>query len=101
MAGEPRFTLDLIEWFTGHATSAFQSRRVAPLVPVVVVCDLLRVQESDGAAFQAYTRSLLTPNDPNRPSTRDLVTGMHAHLVDPIKRKRTESTDDLLTAIHA
>ncbi|WP_323746884.1 cytochrome P450 family protein [Catenulispora pinisilvae] len=67
--------------------------------PVVVICGLLGIPESDGAAFQAYTRSLMTPNDPNRPSTRDLVAGMHACLVALINRKRTEPADDLLTAM--
>ncbi|WP_323747632.1 cytochrome P450 family protein [Catenulispora rubra] len=69
--------------------------------PVVVICDLLGIPESDGAAFQAYTRSLMTPNDPNRPSTRELVTGMHKCLVDLIERKRAEPADDLLTAMIA
>ena len=69
--------------------------------PVVVICDLLGIPESDGAAFQAYTRSLMTPNDPNRPSTRELVTGMHGCLVDLIERKRAEPADDLLTAMIA
>jgi len=67
--------------------------------PVVVICDLLGIPESDGAAFQAYTRSLMTPNDPNRPSTRELVAGMHGCLVDLIERKRAEPADDLLTAM--
>ncbi|MEY9860566.1 cytochrome P450 [Catenulispora sp. GAS73] len=69
--------------------------------PVVVICDLLGIPESDGAAFQAYTRSLMTPNDPNRPSTRELVAGMHTCLVDLIERKRAEPADDLLTAMIA
>jgi cytochrome P450 len=68
-------------------------------IPVTVICDLLGIPEADGAAFQTYTRSLMTPNDPNRPSTRELVAGMHACLVDLIERKRTEPSDDLLTAM--
>ena len=72
---------------------------LAAPAPVVVICDLLGIPKSDGAAFQAYTRSLMTPNDPDRPSTRDLVTGMHACLVNLIERKRTEPADDLLTAM--
>jgi len=68
-------------------------------IPVVVICDLLGIPESDGSAFQAYTRSLMTPNDPNRPSTRELVAGMHGCLVDLIERKRAEPADDLLTAM--
>jgi cytochrome P450 len=71
----------------------------AAAIPVVVICDLLGIPESDGAAFQAYTRSLMNPNDPDRPSTRDLVTGMHACLVELIEHKRTEPADDLLTAM--
>ena len=67
--------------------------------PVVVICDLLGIPESDGAVFQAYTRSLMTPNDPNRPSSRELVAGMHGCLVDLIERKRAEPADDLLTAM--
>ena len=43
----------------------------------------------------------MTPNDPNRPSTRELVSGMHACLVDLIERKRAEPADDLLTAMIA
>jgi cytochrome P450 len=70
-------------------------------IPLVVICDLLGIPESDGAAFQAYTRSLMTPNDPNRPSTRELVAGMHACLIDVIERKRAEPADDLLTAMIA
>jgi len=67
--------------------------------PVVVICDLLGIPESDGAVFQAYTRSLMTPNDPNRPPSRELVVGMHGCLVDLIERKRAEPADDLLTAM--
>ncbi|MEY9932562.1 cytochrome P450 [Catenulispora sp. GP43] len=70
-------------------------------VPMVVICDLLGIPESDGAIFQAFTRSLLTPNDPNRPSGRELVAGMHACLVKVIKRKRAEPADDLLSAMIA
>ena len=69
--------------------------------PVAVICDLLGIPESDGTAFQAYTRSLMTPNDPNRPSTRELVAGMHKCLVDLIERKRAEPAGDLLTAMIA
>lgn len=68
-------------------------------IPVAVICDLLGIPEADGATFQTYTRSLMTPNDPDRPSTRDLVSGMHACLVDLIARKRAEPADDLLTAL--
>ena len=68
-------------------------------IPVAVICDLLGIPEADGAAFQAFTRSLMNPNDPNRPSTRELVAGMTACLVDLIARKRTEPADDLLTAM--
>lgn len=72
---------------------------LAAPIPLVVICDLLGIPESDGAAFQAYTRSLMTPNDPNRPSTSELVSGMEACLVDLIERKRSEPADDLLTAM--
>lgn len=71
----------------------------AATIPVVVICDLLGIPEADGAAFQSYTRSLMNPNDLNRPSTRELVSGMHACLVDLIARKRAEPADDLLTAM--
>lgn len=74
---------------------------LAAPAPLIVICDLLGIPESDGAAFQAYTRSLMTPNDPNRPSTRELVTSMHDCLVDLIRRKRAEPADDLLTAMIA
>jgi cytochrome P450 len=74
---------------------------LAAPIPVAVICDLLGIPEADGAAFQSYTRSLMTPNDPNRPSTRELVAGMHACLVDLIERKRAEPADDLLTAMIA
>ncbi|GAA1986301.1 cytochrome P450 [Catenulispora subtropica] len=73
--------------------------QLAVPVPVVVICDLLGIPESDGAAFQDYTRSLMTPNDPDRPSTRELVAGLHACLVDLIERKRADPADDLLTAM--
>lgn len=71
----------------------------AALIPVAVICDLLGIPEADGAAFQTYTRSLMTPNDPNRPSTRELVAAMHGRLVDLIARKRAQPADDLLTAM--
>lgn len=74
---------------------------LAAPIPVVVICDLLGIPESDGAAFQAYTKSLMNPNDPTRPSTRELVSGMHACLVELIDRKRSEPADDLLTAMIA
>lgn len=68
-------------------------------IPVVVICDLLGIPQSDGTAFQTYTRSLMTPNDPNRPSTRELVAAMHTSLLNLIARKRAEPADDLLTAM--
>jgi hypothetical protein len=74
---------------------------LAAPIPVAVICDLLGIPEADGADFQTYTRSLMNPNDPNRPSTRELVEGMTACLVDLIERKRTEPADDLLTAMIA
>ncbi|OLE28834.1 MAG: hypothetical protein AUG49_01280 [Catenulispora sp. 13_1_20CM_3_70_7] len=83
-----------------HGRADLVAELAAP-VPVVVICELLGIPESDGAAFQAYTRSLMTPNDPNRPAARELVAGMHACLVDLIERKRTEPADDLLTAMIA
>lgn len=72
---------------------------LAAPIPVAVICDLLGIPQADGAAFQSYTRSLMTPNDPNRPSTRELVGGMHASLLNLIARKRSEPADDLLTAM--
>jgi hypothetical protein len=81
---------------TGHADLVPD---LAAPIPVVAICDLLGIPESDGAAFQAYTNSLMNPNGPNRPSTRDLVEGMHACLIDLIARKRAEPADDLLTAM--
>jgi hypothetical protein len=68
-------------------------------IPVTVICDLLGIPQADGVAFQTYTRSLMTPNDPNRPSTDELVRAMHTCLVDLIERKRAEPADDLLTAM--
>jgi cytochrome P450 len=76
------------------------SELAAP-APMVVICELLGIPESDGAAFQDYTRSLMTPNDPNRPSMRDAVTSMYACLVGLIERKRAEPADDLLSAMIA
>lgn len=72
---------------------------LAAPIPVAVICDLLGIPEADGADFQTYTRSLMNPNDPNRPSTRKLVEGMTTCLVELIERKRTEPADDLLTAM--
>ncbi|WP_323747062.1 cytochrome P450 family protein [Catenulispora pinisilvae] len=80
----------------GHADLVAE---LAAPTPVVVICGLLGIPESDGAAFQAYTRSLMTPNDPNRPATGDLVAGLHTCLVDLIERKRAEPAEDLLTAM--
>ncbi len=74
---------------------------LAASAPMVVICELLGIPESDGAAFQDYTRSLMTPNDPNRPSMRDAVTGMYMCLVGLIERKRAEPADDLLSAMIA
>lgn len=90
----------LIKEFRPNGGADLVADYAAP-IPVVVICDLLGIPESDGAAFQSYTKSLMTPNDPNRPSTRELVSGMHACLVDLIDRKRTEPADDLLTAMIA
>jgi cytochrome P450 len=80
----------------GHADLVAE---FAAPIPVTVICDLLGIPETDGAAFQGYTRALMTPNDPNRPSTRELVGAMHACLLDLIARKRAEPADDLLTAM--
>ena len=88
----------LIEAVLPHGSADLVSDLAVP-IPVAVICDLLGIPEADGAAFQAFTRSLMNPNDPNRPSTRELVQGMTACLVDLIERKRTEPADDLLTAM--
>ncbi|MBS2965934.1 cytochrome P450 [Actinocrinis puniceicyclus] len=91
----------LIDAITPRGQADLVADYAAP-IPVAVICDLLGIPEADGAAFQTYTRSLMTPNDPNRPSTRELVTAMHACLVDLIERKRAQPADDLLTGmIHA
>lgn len=88
----------LIDTMAPSGTADMIADYAAP-IPVTVICDLLGIPASDGADFQAYTRSLMNPNDPSRPSTRELVTGMHRCLVDLITRKRTEPADDLLTAM--
>lgn len=90
----------LIDAIAPNGRADLVAEYAAP-IPVVVICDLLGIPEADGAAFQAYTRSLMNPNDPNRPSTRELVTGMTSCLVELIERKRTEPADDLLTAMIA
>ena len=33
----------------------------AAQIPVIVICDLLGIPGAEGADFQAYTRSLMTP----------------------------------------
>jgi cytochrome P450 len=90
----------LIDAVLPHGSADLVADYAAP-IPVTVICDLLGIAEADGAAFQAYARSLMNPNDPDRPSTRELVGGMHACLVELIDRKRTEPADDLLTAMIA
>lgn len=97
---------DRIQATTDHLINTIRPDGKADLVadlaapiPVSVICDMLGIPTSDGANFQAYTRSLMNPNDPDRPSTRDLVSGMHACLVDLIEQKRREPADDLLTAM--
>jgi cytochrome P450 len=88
----------LIEVILPNGRADMVAELAAP-IPVAVICDLLGIPEADGADFQSYTRSLMNPNDPNRPSTRELVQGMTACLVELIERKRTEPADDLLTAM--
>jgi cytochrome P450 len=90
----------LIEAILPNGQADLVADLAAP-IPVAVICDLLGIPEADGADFQSYTRSLMNPNDPNRPSTRELVEGMTGCLVDLIERKRTEPADDLLTAMIA
>jgi cytochrome P450 len=90
----------LIDAMAPHGQADLVADYAAP-IPVAVICDLLGIPEADGADFQTYTRSLMTPNDPNRPSTRELVGAMHACLADLIERKRAEPADDLLTAMIA
>lgn len=82
----------------GHADLVAE---LAAPTPMIVICELLGIPETDGAAFQAYTRALMSPNDPDRSSRRDLVASMHRCLVDVIQRKRAEPADDLLTAMIA
>lgn len=91
-------TDELIDAIRPHGHADLVADLAAP-IPVAVICDLLGIPQADGAAFQTYTRSLMTPNDPNRPSTRELVGGMHASLLNLIARKRSEPADDLLTAM--
>ncbi len=88
----------LINDLSTRGTADFLAQYAAP-IPIAVICHLLGIPEADGATFQTYTRSLMNPNDPNRPPTRDLVRTMHACLVDLIARKRAEPDDDLLTAM--
>lgn len=93
-------TDQLIDGIAGLGAADLVTDFAAP-IPVAVICTLLGIPEADGTAFQTYTRSLMTPNDPNRPSTRELVEGMTGCLVELIRRKRTEPADDLLTAMIA
>jgi cytochrome P450 len=88
----------LIDGLSTQGAADLLAEYAAP-IPIAVICHLLGIPEADGATFQTYTRSLMNPNDPNRPPTRELVRGMHACLVDLIASKRSEPADDLLTAM--
>ena len=90
----------LITAVAPHGQADLLGELAAP-APLIVICELLGIPESDGAVFQDFTRSLMSPNDPNRPSMRDAVTGMYACLVGLIERKRAEPADDLLSAMIA
>ena len=90
----------LITAIAPHDQADLLGQLAAP-APLIVICELLGIPESDGAVFQDFTRSLMSPNDPNRPSMRDAVTGMYACLVGLIERKRAEPADDLLSAMIA
>ncbi|MBS2963943.1 cytochrome P450 [Actinocrinis puniceicyclus] len=88
----------LLDELSTQDTADLVTQYAAP-IPIAVICHLLGIPENDGAAFQTYTRSLMNPNDPLRPPTRDLVRAMHACLLDLIARKRADPADDLLTAM--
>ncbi|MEY9894803.1 cytochrome P450 [Catenulispora sp. MAP5-51] len=72
---------------------------LAAQAPLIVICELLGIPESDGGVFQAFTRSLMSPNDPGLLPMREAVTGMYTCLVGLIERKRAEPADDLLSAM--
>ncbi|KIZ15075.1 cytochrome P450 family protein [Streptomyces natalensis] len=70
-------------------------------LPVIVICDLLGIPQSDRHDFRAWTDALVTP-DPAKPQAmRDAVGAMLEFYTGLIKTKRAEPGDDLLSDLIA
>jgi cytochrome P450 len=90
----------LIDNIAGNGHADLITQYAAPL-PVAVISDLLGIPDGDGTAFHTYTNALMTPNSPDRPSERQIVTDIHTFLIDLVARKRAQPGDDLLSAMIA
>ncbi|MGI5472049.1 cytochrome P450 family protein [Streptomyces sp. CA-132043] len=87
-AVEPKGTADLIADFAG------------PL-PIIVICDLLGVPETDRHDFRSWTDALITP-DPSRPEAmKEAIGAMLRFFTGLIATKRAEPGDDLLSDLIA
>ncbi|MFI9029836.1 cytochrome P450 [Streptomyces sp. NPDC053560] len=87
-AVEAKGTADLIADFAG------------PL-PIIVICDLLGVPETDRHDFRSWTDALITP-DPSRPEAmKEAIGAMLRFFTGLIATKRAEPGDDLLSDLIA
>lgn len=88
----------LLDAFPAEAPVDLVAAYAAPL-PIVVICDLLGVPESERRDFRGWTDVLVAP-DPSRPeSAKAAVGGMLGYLTALIAGKRAQPGEDLLSAM--
>ncbi|HTJ33699.1 MAG TPA: cytochrome P450 [Dactylosporangium sp.] len=89
---------DLLDRLAADAEADLLTGYATPL-SIATICELLGLPDADADRMRAWTNTLMSPppDDPKAPARA--VMAIEGFLVDLIRRKRAEPTDDLLTAM--
>ncbi|MFF3013776.1 cytochrome P450 [Streptomyces sp. NPDC057939] len=68
-------------------------------LPMNVICELLGIPDGSRRDFRRWTNTLLSPAPGSANDSRRAMRSMYRHLLDIIRAKREDPTDDLLTAM--
>ncbi|MGC2997250.1 cytochrome P450 family protein [Streptomyces sp. G35A] len=75
---------------------------LATPLPMGVICELLGIPEDQRQDFRTWTDTLLSPTAGSAKESRTAMRQMHQFLTDVIQAKRSQPSDDLLSAlVHA
>lgn len=89
---------DLLDRLAADTHADLVSGYATPL-SIATICEMLGLPDADVDQMRAWTNTLMSPppDDPKAPARA--VVAIERFLVDLIRRKRAEPTDDLLTAM--